>query len=319
MIVFINLFVILCVTFANEEDSNDEEEDWKRFYGNSWSSSEENNEPDSILAYVTRLDSNLQPMSAPYLSNLYNIYNPTPDNVYFDDDSQEYITKDYFSRKNADAKDNVEELEENRGKGESQENVESLETSDEQESYERLKPYVFEEEVILHCDSLTCPSQTHNCKSTFNVLSKDFNEIEVITQCLSITNEVLAERTTVSKNLVNDRYYFEIEEIDDGTDRDENIADATKISLAANLKNLTKSIEQESSEEYDQYDINIDSELLSQSSEDSFENIDWDNFNATMNLSSESLEYIDNSNETLEFINTSKESDENNYTDFNLS
>lgn len=426
MIVLLNLFVMFCVTFANEENNNEGLEMSKRFYGNSWQSSMENNRADPILAYVTRLNSNLQPMSARYLSNLYNIYTPEPAVAYFNDDAQEYISSNHFSRKNANAAEKeitfhceyfecpskthscesiVEIISEDgvqvqvitqclsitnevlinktsissdvtsgmyyfeiqrkahnkepevlndgnnyqadyghplskecpettespvtdvsndgkefqsdygmdviskecRGKGESQETPGEPQSNEVFEELE-TRSDVSKEEVILHCDFLKCPSQTHNCKSTFNVFAEDYNEIEVITQCLSIMNEVLIERTTISKNPFSDRYYFEIKSNDDEIEQDENIEEASKILLAARLGDPTKIIKNESFEEIDQQvlskikdhenDINVDSELLLESSEYSYEDIDLDNSDVAENLYESSELDMDTSNET---------------------
>lgn len=255
MIVLLKLFVLFCVTFASQEKYNDEVINLKRFGESSWQSSLEINYANPILAYITRLNSNLQPIAVPYLDYIYNTYTPEPAIAYFGDDAQEYLATNIFSRRNANDENEIIffcEYLECPAKTHSCETIIEvisevyneiqittqclsetnevlnnvtltssdisnamyyleIQRKDFNDSHSEL---IQSHKIILHCDFLTCPTQTNICKSTFNAVPEDFIEIEVNTQCLSITNEVLLERITNSKNPSSERYYYIVIESD---------------------------------------------------------------------------------------------------------
>ena len=275
MIVILKLFVIFSVTFANEEVKNDDVKNWKRFGESSWQNQLGNYYADPILAYITRLDSNLQPMAAPYLDYIWNTYTPIPAIAYFGDDAQEHLSRNTFSRRNADEKkitfhcenlvcptktnsceSTIEVISEDDIQiqintqclsitnevlsnktlissnvssgmfyfeiqtldGENESTVSDTKSivvpSESEKNMSNGNVLGIREEIILHCNFMTCPNQTHICKYTFKAVPVDFTDIEVTTQCLSRTNEVLVEQTTITKNPSSDRYYFEIEPYD---------------------------------------------------------------------------------------------------------
>ena len=262
---------------------------------------------DPILAYITRINSNLQPMYAPFLGYIYNNYDAPKQpafsysggkaqrpitaahifkrrNVYEDEKEMIFhcdyeecpskthscestleavsensiklrittqcmsITKEYlrttiFSTNNHTAgmfyyetpdktmndeiKLSVSNLDyyyphkDQSASNESEHNVNEAEYPEESEEniliskeMSRRNADAIDEEIIFHCVQLTCPSKTHSCKSTFIAVPEDFIEINVTTQCLSITNEVLEEKSTKYNNPLSDMYYFEFKAID---------------------------------------------------------------------------------------------------------
>lgn len=60
------------------------------------------------------------------------------------------------------------------------------------------------------CDDIICPSKTYSCKSTVEAIAGDFMQVEIITECLSSTDEVLATKTSKSDN-PSGKYMFLIQ------------------------------------------------------------------------------------------------------------
>lgn len=216
MIVFLKLFVLFGVTFASQEKNNDEVKNLKRFGESSWQSPMENNYADPILAYITRLNSNLQPIALPYLDYIYNTYTSESAIAYFGDDAQEYLTTNIFSRRNAHD----------------------------------------ENEIIFFCEYLKCPAKTHSCESTIEVISEDDNEIQITTQCLSETNEVLNNITLSSSDISNAMYYLEIQRKDvnkpaEANDFNDSHSDLDHLKNSSSILFSKKSTDTESSKELD--------------------------------------------------------------------
>lgn len=66
----------------------------------------------------------------------------------------------------------------------------------------------------LKCDNIICPIKSHSCKSTVEAVPQEYIKIETETQCLSLTNEVLATRKSESDNPSSGKYMFVIQTMD---------------------------------------------------------------------------------------------------------
>ncbi|CAO1398139.1 unnamed protein product [Diamesa hyperborea] len=243
MIVLIKLIFIFSVTFANKGTYSKATKNVKRFGGNP-----KIDEP--ILATIAQVDSNLQPISQPFLGLIYNNHNSKvqPNLEYYGDEAQQYLTSNFYTRRtgNGDEKEivfycdymacpsttyscesTVHAISEYKAtirtttlclslnnevlrstvlsSSDHSSGMFNYQLTDNQEGSQ-----MDEESIIFHCDQLTCPSKTNRCKSIFRAVPEEFTEIEVTTQCLSNTNDVLEEKTTKSNNPVNDRFYYEL-------------------------------------------------------------------------------------------------------------
>ena len=253
MIVLLRLVFIFFVTFGIDKN---EAKNVKRFGGSSWHNPMENNIEEPMLASIAKVDSNLQPISEPFLGLIYNNYNALvqPNLAYYGNEAQKYLTTNFYSRRTGqeDEKEIIYVCDflkcpslthscesEVHAISEYKTTIRTttlclsltnetlrqtvLSSSDHSSGMFYYENQVTEDEDdsesdegenMFHCNDLACPSETISCKSTFKAIPEDFTEIEVTTQCLSITHEVLAERTTNSNNPLNDRYYYELKAID---------------------------------------------------------------------------------------------------------
>ena len=71
-----------------------------------------------------------------------------------------------------------------------------------------------ENEKKFKCDHIICPKKTFSCKSTVEAVEDDFIQVEIITECLSSTNEVLATKKSRSDNPSSGKYLFVIQTMD---------------------------------------------------------------------------------------------------------
>lgn len=252
MIVLLELIFVFSVTFAIEENNNDV--DFKRFGDNSWQYPVENNFEDPILASISQVDSNLLPIMEPFLGLIFNKYDTPiqPYFAYFSDDAQEHLTTNSFYRKSVNeiekeiifycdslecpskthsCETTVQAISENNFRlrtatlclSRTYEILRRTVTSSRNHTsgmfyYENQNdekdPEMDGEENIFYCLDLPCPSETHSCKTSFHAVNESVIKMEAITQCLSIIQEVLDEKTTRSNFPLNDRFYFELKAID---------------------------------------------------------------------------------------------------------
>ncbi|CAO1411223.1 unnamed protein product [Diamesa serratosioi] len=282
MIVLLNLFVILCVTFTN--DVNGER---------LWQNPVEMNDKDPYLAYITRVNSNLQPIFQPYLGLIYNKQkSPQQPRYAYSNDKQLTRSPLTFTRR-IDEETKTElifhcgsltcpntthkcetlfqsDLENSNrimsiqclsitnnilSEKTSKSNQDSSEmfyiktqTVDDVSHLDELEKRLFSGNVdaiepgnTFHCNFLTCPSETHSCKSTFDAVSQDVIKMRVTTQCLSITNEVLVERTTISKSPLSGSYYIEFKTVESEHFNDEILSNEPS-SGSVNSEEVSKKI-----------------------------------------------------------------------------
>ncbi|CAO1411249.1 unnamed protein product [Diamesa serratosioi] len=269
MNVLLKLLVICCVTFVFG--------DVPRFGESTWQNPVETNYEDPILAYITRVNSNLQPMFAPFLGYIYNNYNAPkqPAFAYPSGVAHQRRAKNFFKRRNENeaekeiiyhcdyekcprdthsCESTAEKVSENtvvfrittsclsvtnealitrvfsssnhtggiftyetldKPKLDDEINTKKMMIKPNETITKRGNDDAIEKETIFRCDQLTCPSETHRCKSTFIAVPEEFIEMKVTTQCLSITNEVLDEQSTNHKNPLSEYFYFEFDVVED--------------------------------------------------------------------------------------------------------
>lgn len=248
MIVLLKLIFLFSVTFATEEMDNDEGKDMKRYGESLWQSPMETSVGEPFLASIAQVDSNLRPMSKPFLGLIYINYDipAQPNFAYFSDDAEEYLTTDFYSRRtvNEDEQEIIFYCDYLACPSETyscESTVEAISKNNTtirttticlSSTYEALRRTILtsnedsngmfyyeknsemDEENILHCDDLKCPSKTNICKSTFRPVPEEFVKMEIITLCLSTSKEVLAKQVTKPDNPLNDRFYYKLKAID---------------------------------------------------------------------------------------------------------
>ena len=70
------------------------------------------------------------------------------------------------------------------------------------------KVHEHENKIIYHCDNMQCPKATHSCVSTAGAIAGEKNQIRIVTQCLSETNEILANKTFNSRDVESGMFYY---------------------------------------------------------------------------------------------------------------
>ena len=174
MIVLLKLFVLFFVTFANKERYNNPSNRWEN------PTIQKSKYEDPILAYITRVNSNLEPIFSPFLGVIYNDPNS----------SKQETNSGSYQNAQKHLKTNVV--------------IRRVVNEDENEK-----------EMVFHCDFLTCPNRTHSCETTVEADLEFGIQLIITTQCLSITNEDLSNKTTTSDQDSSGMYYFESQTEDD--------------------------------------------------------------------------------------------------------
>ncbi|CAO1407768.1 unnamed protein product [Diamesa tonsa] len=103
-----------------------------------------------------------------------------------------------------------------------------------------------EQENIFKCDHIICPSKTSSCKSTVEAVGDEYSEVEVMTECLSSTNEVLATKTSKSDNPSIGKYLRVVQTMNNESDIQIRYFNQTKsglwpLSSGTNLRRTSES------------------------------------------------------------------------------
>ena len=98
----------------------------------------------------------------------------------------------------------------------------------------------------LKCDDIICPYKTHSCKSRVEAVPPHYIKLEIVTECLSLTNEVFATKYSEIDNPSRGKYMFVIQTMDNEGKIEISFKNRTEndLNLQSNQTNLRRNSNQ---------------------------------------------------------------------------